>query len=42
MNLAIENAAPDVLLADHEGRQIQLASLWRAKALVLLFARHFG
>ena len=42
MNLTVESAAPDLKLADHEGREVQLASLWQARPLVLLFVRHFG
>lgn len=42
MNVAVETAAPNLTLPDHEGHAVRLDSLWRAKPLVLLFVRHFG
>lgn len=42
MNIAVGIAAPDVTLADREGNEVRLASLWQEKPRVLLFVRHFG
>ena len=36
------DAAPDVALADSDGTEISLRSLWQARPLVLLFQRHLG
>ncbi len=34
--------APEARLPDHEGRDVDLASLWSRRPLLLLFWRHFG
>lgn len=38
----VGDRAPDALLADLDGREVRLSSLWRARPLVLVFLRYFG
>lgn len=41
-SLKFNDPAPNVELFDTEGNPVQLALLWKDKALVLAFTRHFG
>ena len=36
------DVAPDVWLKDEMGAEVQLASCWRERRVILVFARHFG
>ena len=38
----VGDRAPDALLADLNGRDVRLSSLWRERPLVLVFLRYFG
>jgi hypothetical protein len=40
--LAVGDAAPDLILLDPEERPVALSSLWRRGPLALIFLRHFG
>jgi len=42
MSTEIGGTAPDLTLADHTGRDVQLSTLWRHQPLVLIFVRHLG
>jgi peroxiredoxin len=41
-HLNFNHSAPDLLLMDVNGKEIQLSSLWQKKPLLLAFTRHFG
>jgi len=40
--LAVGDAAPDLILLDAEERPVALSSLWQRAPLALIFLRHFG
>lgn len=40
--LKFNELAPDLSLLDINGNPVQLSSLWKDKALILAFTRHFG
>jgi peroxiredoxin len=40
--LKFNDPAPDILVKDGEGKDIQLSTLWQKQTLVLAFTRHFG
>lgn len=40
--LQVGDPAPDVTVADHSGRPVQLSVLWTSQPLVLMFLRHLG
>jgi hypothetical protein len=40
--LALGDAAPDLILLDPEERPVALSSLWQRAPLALIFLRHFG
>jgi peroxiredoxin len=40
--LALGDAAPDLVLRDAEERSVLLSALWQRGPLVLIFLRHFG
>jgi hypothetical protein len=40
--LAVGDAAPDLVLLDAEERPVFLSALWKERALALIFLRHFG
>lgn len=40
--LKFNDPAPDLPLPDMSGQLVQLSSLWKERALVLAFTRHFG
>jgi hypothetical protein len=40
--LAVGDAAPDLVLLDAEERPVFLSALWKQKPLALIFLRHFG
>jgi hypothetical protein len=40
--LAVGDAAPDLVLVDAEERPVFLSALWQERALALIFLRHFG
>jgi peroxiredoxin len=41
-HLNFNQDAPDLLLMDVQGREVQLSSLWQKRPLLLAFTRHFG
>jgi peroxiredoxin len=41
-HLHFNQPAPDFLLMDIDGQEVQLSSLWQNKPLMLAFTRHFG
>jgi len=41
-HLNFNQPAPDLLLMDIHGNEVQLSSLWQKKPLLLAFTRHFG
>jgi peroxiredoxin len=41
-HLNFNQPAPDLLLMDVQGNEVQLSSLWQKKPLLLAFTRHFG
>jgi hypothetical protein len=41
-DLALGDAAPDLVLLDGAEREVSLASLWQQRPLTLIFLRHFG
>lgn len=41
-DLAVGDAAPDLVLLDAEERAVALSSLWKERPLALIFLRHFG
>ena len=40
--LALGDAAPDLVLLDAEERPVSLSALWKQGPLALIFLRHFG
>ena len=40
--LAVGDAAPDLVLLDAEERPVSLSALWKQGPLALIFLRHFG
>ena len=40
--LALGDAAPDLVLLDDAERPVSLSSLWKRGPLALIFLRHFG
>ena len=42
MSLSVGDAAPNLTLADHEGNELQLSSLWQESPRVMFFPRHLG
>ena len=42
MTIEIGQPAPNVTLANSEGREVSLAELWRSGPVVVAFLRHFG
>jgi peroxiredoxin len=38
----VGDAAPDAILADLDGREVRLSSLWSERPVVLVFLRYFG
>ena len=41
-DLALGDAAPDLVLLDAEERPVFLSALWKQGPLALVFLRHFG
>jgi len=41
-DLAVGDAAPDLVLLDASEREVTLSSLWKQAPLALIFLRHFG
>ena len=41
-DLAVGDAAPDLVLLDAEERPVFLSALWKERPLALIFLRHFG
>lgn len=41
-HLKFNDPAPDLTLRDVNGRKIEISSLWKKKAFILAFTRHFG
>ena len=42
VHLKFNDPAPNLELLNAEGKPVKLSSLWRKKAVILAFARHFG
>jgi peroxiredoxin len=42
VHLKFNDRAPDFELLNSEGKAVKLSSLWKKKAVILAFARHFG
>jgi hypothetical protein len=42
IGIARADALAEIVLADHEGREIRLAELWRAGPVALVWLRHYG
>jgi len=40
--LAVGDAAPDLVLLDADERPVVLSALWQRGPLALIFLRHFG
>ena len=40
--MRLANRLAPIALEDPEGRSVPLGSLWRDRAVVLVFIRHFG
>ena len=40
--LQLGDSAPDVTVADHQGRPLKLSQSWASRPLVLIFLRHLG
>ncbi len=40
--LALGDAAPDLILLDRDEQPVALSSLWQRAPLALIFLRHFG
>jgi hypothetical protein len=40
----VKNAAPieDIVLLDHQDREVRLGDLWREQPVVLVWLRHYG
>jgi hypothetical protein len=36
------DALADIVLADHEGREVRLGDLWRGGPAALVWLRHYG
>jgi hypothetical protein len=36
------DALADIVLLDHEGNEVRLRDLWRDRAAVLVWLRHYG
>lgn len=41
-DLAVGDAAPDLVLLDADERPVILSALWKQRPLALIFLRHFG
>lgn len=41
-DLAVGDAAPDLVLLDGAEHEVSLSSLWQQRPLALIFLRHFG
>ena len=41
-SVGVGDAAPDILLRDADGNEVQLSSYWQRQPTVLVFIRHFG
>ena len=40
--LTLGDPAPNVVVLDDDGVEVELASLWGSRPVVLAFLRHFG
>jgi prostamide/prostaglandin F2alpha synthase len=40
--IASAESLADIVLPDHEGREIRLGDLWRERPVALVWLRHYG
>ncbi len=40
--VGVGDTAPDILLRDENGHEVQLSAYWQRQPTVLVFVRHFG
>lgn len=40
--MAKANALADIVLPDHDGREVRLSDLWRERPVALVWLRHYG